>query len=86
MQRRNSERKTVKDCRVVLGDCVASQHRPLISMSMLTTDEKKIPQTNRLNIPKTQWWKLQQTRFGLGKVAEWTNRLRQRTNEGADDW
>nr|XP_027234580.1 uncharacterized protein LOC113825926 [Penaeus vannamei] len=51
---RMSDRGNVKDCKVILGESVTSQHRPLIcTLGRSITPRRKI-----IGVQRTKWWKL----------------------------
>ena len=51
---RSSDKGNIKDCKVILGESVTNQHRPLVCtlISNKTTERKPS------RVPRTKWWKL----------------------------
>ena len=51
---RSSDEGNIKDCKVIMGESVTNQHRPLVCtlISNKATDRKPS------RVPRTKWWKL----------------------------
>ena len=54
-QRRNL--KKMSDCKVIVNDCVAKQHRMVVCKMALMVKKKKAEKLK----PKIRWWKLKET-------------------------
>ena len=51
---RGSDKGNIKDCKVILGESVTNQHRPLVcTLISSRATERKPPR-----VPRTEWWKL----------------------------
>ena len=69
---RASEKNNIKDCKVVLGESVTSQHRPVICTIRTTPKDE----TRKLvGIPRTKWWKLNETEKRRQCATEATRKL-----------
>ena len=51
---RSSDKGNIKDCKVILGESVTNQHRPLVC----TLISNKATERKRPRVPRTKWWKL----------------------------
>ena len=49
--------KEMCDCKVILNECVAKQHRMVVCKMVFTVKKKKAEKVN----PKIRWWKLKKT-------------------------
>ena len=56
-RRRNS--KEMCDCKVILNECVAKQHRMVVCKMVLMVKNKKAEKVK----PKIRWWKLKETNY-----------------------
>ena len=52
--------KEMCDCKVILNECVAKQHRMVVCKMVLMVKKKKAEKIK----PKIRWWKLKETSFG----------------------
>ena len=55
--RRSRNLKEMCDCKVILNECVAKQHRMVVCKMALMVKKKKAEKVK----PKIQWWKLKKT-------------------------
>ena len=51
--------KEMCDCKVILNECVAKQHRMVVCKMVLMVKKKKAEKVK----PKIRWWKLKQSRY-----------------------
>ena len=75
-----SEKANIKDCKVILGGSVTSQHCPLIHTLAIAREKKQT------GVPKTNWWRLAEPECRQKLANEATKRLQERTINGTDDW
>ncbi|XP_047487853.1 uncharacterized protein LOC125038387 [Penaeus chinensis] len=79
---RTNEKANIRDCKVILGESVTSQHRPLIC----TLSGKKLELKKLAGISRTKWWKLAdrnaQNEFASAAMV----RLTLRESEGSQNW
>ena len=59
---RRDEIRNIKDCKVISGECVATQHR-LVVMEMNVEMTRKPRQ--RIKQQKTKWWNLEKDEYKL---------------------
>ena len=64
---RRQSLRFIKDCKVISGEAVATQHRPLIL-------EKELEKSKRINIrsreKKIKWWNLKNEEFELKFITQ----------------
>ena len=51
--------KEICDCKVIVNECVAKQHRMVVCKMVLMVKKKKAEKVN----PKIRWWKLKKTSY-----------------------
>ncbi|XP_069993536.1 uncharacterized protein [Penaeus vannamei] len=75
---RMSDRGSIKDCKVILGESVTSQHRPLVcTLGMSVTPRRKV-----IGVQRTKWWKLADKDTQSQFVAAARDKLQQSEREG----
>ena len=79
---RNSEKGNIKDCKVILGESMTSQHRPLVCT--LATRQTKAKESSR--IPKIKWWKLAEQENRMQFAEEAKTKLQERIRDGNNEW
>nr|XP_027227214.1 uncharacterized protein LOC113819172 [Penaeus vannamei] len=73
-----SDRGSVKDCKVILGESVTSQHRPLVC----TLGRSVTPRRKVIGVQRTKWWKLADKDMQSQFVAAARDKLQQSEREG----
>ena len=73
---RSSHLKEMCDCKVIVNECVATQHRMMVCEMPLMVKKKKAEKVK----PKIRWWKLKETSCQEAFRQEVT-----RTLEGKDE-
>ena len=59
---RRDDIRNIKDCKVIPGECVATQHRLVVMEMKVEMTRKPIP---RIKQQKTKWWNLQKDEYKL---------------------
>ena len=59
---RRDEIMTIKDCNVIPGECVATQHRLVVMETNVEMTRKPRP---RMKQQKTKWWNIEKDEFKL---------------------
>ena len=76
---RKSEKKNIRDCKVILGESVTSQHRPPLVCTLL---RRKTPSTRTIRTQRTKWWRLSDKDTLSQFAATARDKLQQRVEEG----
>ena len=59
---RRDEIRNIKDCKVIPGECVATQHRLVVMEMKVEMTRKPRP---RIKQQKTKWWNLEKDEYKL---------------------
>ena len=79
---RSSEKvANIKDCKVILGESVTNQHRPLVC----TLISNKATERKPSRVPRTKWWKVEQPDLRDQFTEEARQMIQQRVMEGTQD-
>jgi len=80
---RKTSKRSVRDCKVILGESVATQHRPVLCRINFTGKS-----TNRraAAVPKIRWWKLKDKEQCKEFITEATKCLTKRQEDLSDSW
>ena len=78
---RSSDKGNIKDCKVILGESVTNQHRPLVC----TLISNKATERKPSRVPRTKWWKLAEPDLRDQFTEEARQMIQQRVSEGTQD-
>ena len=78
---RSSVKGNIKDDKVVLGESVTSQHRPLVCTLISNKATKRKPS----RAPRTKWWKLPDPDLRDQFTEQARNIIQQRVGGGTQD-
>ena len=79
---RSSDKGNIKYCKVILGESVTNQHRPLICTLISNKATERKPSI----VPRTKWWKLAEPYLRDQFTEEARHMIQQRVSEGTLDW
>ena len=79
---RSSDKGNIKDCKVILGESVTNQHRPLVC----TLISNKATERKPSRVSRTKWWKLAEPDLRDQFTEEARQMIQQRVSEGTQDW
>ncbi len=79
---RNSDKGNIKDCKVILGESVTNQHRPLVC----TLISNKATERKPSRVPRAKWWKLAEPDLRDEFTEEARQMIQQRVSEGTQYW
>ena len=78
---RSSDKGNVKDCKVILGESVTNQHRPLVCTLISNKANERKPSI----VPRTKWWTLAKPDPSDQLTEEARKIIQQRVREGTQD-
>ena len=79
---RRSDKANIKDCKVILGESVTNQHRPLVC----TLISNKATERKPSRVLRTKWWKLAEPDLRDQFTEEARKIIQQRVREETQDW
>ena len=79
---RSSDKGNIKDGKVILGERMINQHRPLV----FTLISNKATERKPSRVPKTKWWKLVEPDLRDQFTEGARNIIQQRVWEEMQDW
>ena len=79
---RSSDKGNIKDCKVILGESVTNQHRPLVCTLISNKGTERKPS----RVPRTKWWKLAEPDLRDQFTEEARKIIQQRGGEETQDW
>ena len=79
---RSSDKGNIKDGKVILGESVTNQHRPLVC----TLISNKVTERKQSREPRTKWWKLAEPYLRDQFTEEARKIIQQRGEEETQDW
>ena len=79
---RSSDKGNIKYCKVILGESVTNQHRPLVC----TLISNKATERKLSTVPRIKWWKVEQPDLRDQFTEEARQMIQQRVREGTQDW
>ena len=79
---RSNDKGNIKDCKVILGESVTNQHRPLVC----TLISNKATERKPSRVPRTKWWKLAEPDLRVQFTEEARQMIQQRVREETEDW
>ena len=79
---RSSDKGNIKDCKVILGESVTNQHKPLVCTLICDKPTERKPS----RVPRTKWWILAEPDRRDQFTEKERKIIQQRVMEGTHDW